>query len=135
MIAVRILSGPYAGQSRTDRQVMAVGTTPMDLLADLVKRNVDWKVDYPAGEWSADRVEADPTLHAWVLADVVARIVRAASKGRPVLVLGRLWEFPPTGSPAFVARLGELEDQIGDSGRVIVVVSDDEHGVVLGSPE
>lgn len=127
VIILRALSGPWAGQERTDEDLRRLGITPDELLLDLAKRDIRWEVVCPD--------PATPDAAAWARADITAKVFRAALHGRPVRALGRVWEFPADPQdPRFGEMVGELEDAIVGSDRMVGVASDDEYGLVLSLP-
>ena len=75
MIRIRLLSGPYAGQERE----IPADANPADFIAAILQHGWDWQVDY------FQATEEEKFL--WFRQDLVARCVRALSKGRQV----RLW--------------------------------------------
>jgi hypothetical protein len=115
---ITILSGPYAGQSRDiDAQIV----DPLALLADLVRRNCEWHID-----WTSDTSPSDAFI--WARADLVWRITRALQRGRRVTF----------GETTFTARqdieqvAGQIEDAIVQSGLHVFIARDDNAGVIIG---
>jgi len=118
MIEITCLTGPHAGQTLTPPS----GTTPAGLFASLVRHSWTWEVDYSAA--------TDEEILGWFRAEIGARITRALRAGLPVGFLGRQYRVPAGGDLAAVA--GELEDDIVGSGRLVMIDSDDEQGLVIG---
>jgi hypothetical protein len=72
MIRMTILSGPYAGQTRT----IPADVKPQNLFGELVERGWEWDVDY---------TQATAEEHwDWAKHDLMARIVRTLSSGKTV---------------------------------------------------
>lgn len=124
MVKLTLTSGPYAGRSREFKGEVAddgSAVPAIELLGSLVEHGWSWKVEI-------DSASAEEAL-VWGRADMVVRILRAITCGRPVWVLSR--RFEPVGDLEQV--VGEIEDAIVTSGRMVYVLSDDEHGVVVGA--
>ncbi len=117
MITIRMLTGPYAGQVRTSRDVERLGIEPGTLLTDLGSRDLWWEIDY-------SQATAAETLE-WARYDLVARVIRALMHDRTVTVFGfdfRGWD-PET--------VGMVEDTIANSGKDVTVGRDDENGLEI----
>ena len=115
MITITLLTGPYAGQTRD-----VSAEDPAILLHDLwANHGWAWQIDYAAA--------TPEEVIAWGRQDMASRCVRALKAGRKVFALGEVYE-------GFSQDIvGQLEDEIAESGLMVTVLSDDENGVVIGT--
>ncbi|OIO38717.1 MAG: hypothetical protein AUJ71_02355 [Candidatus Omnitrophica bacterium CG1_02_49_16] len=119
MIKITLLTGRFAGQTRT----MPTELSPADVFAAFVKHSDEWRVDYS--------VATEEEQSSWLLAEIVARIVRALQQGRVVKFLDR--EFRLEQGDDLLSIGKTIEDiVVAQSGRTILVYSDDEKGLVIG---
>ena len=82
MIKIKLLDGPYAGQTRTGDEVattVAQGDF-VGFLMSLARQGWHWEIT-----WSR---EQGPDDFAWAQADLIARTMWAIIQGRPVHFLG-----------------------------------------------
>lgn len=120
MLWVKILTGPYAGQMRTDAEVAILGISPMDLLADLARKGWRWEIQWPAA----------PYLE-WAQADLVGRVFLALLGDRAVRFMGVRWFLRD--SVELEGVVGQIEDALVGSGRnVVVLVDDGVNDLVIG---
>lgn len=120
MITITILNGNRAGQ-KASPTLDEVGDDPAGLIMDLVRQGYAWNID-----WS-QATEQEAFL--WGRADMVGRILRALSIGRPVFFQGTKYH----ATPETIEKVaGQVEDAIAYSGRMVVVEADDEQGVRIG---
>jgi hypothetical protein len=94
---------------------------PSELIMDLVRQGYVWDID-----WS--RATEQETF-LWGQADMVGRILRALSDGRPVFFQGTEYRATPE---TIKEVAGQVEDAIANSGYMVVVEADDEQGVRIG---
>ena len=127
MIQIKILSGPYAGQSKTSADIAADDVDPVALTVELACQKWWWEFD-----WS----DATPEEYVlWGRADMVGRLIAAAITGRAVRFMGQRWSFAGLEFASDEAQLllGAIEDSISGSGRNVVVLTDDWVGdLVIG---
>jgi hypothetical protein len=96
---------------------------PEQLFDTFLRHGLSWEVDY-----SQATVEE---AFRWFKWDLVFRCIRALAKGLPVKFLDKEYRF--TGMHEENMKIvGQLEDDIVYSGRMITLTSDDENGVVIG---
>jgi len=113
MIKIKMLTGPHTGQSRQGKELK--GYDPVDLLMSCAHHGWRWEIDISA----ATPIEAQQ----WVRADLVGRVILAFNEQRPIHVFDRVF----VGSDPEL--LGQIEDAIADSGRLVRVLRDDDQGL------
>ncbi len=111
MIRITALSGPHKGKTR----VPPAGTDPHNLLHEFLVNGWEWRIDYS----QATAEEA----FVWGRQDLVVRCVRALGRGLPVRFMDKEYRG--------VESVGQLEDDIVASHRMITLESDDEDGVII----
>ncbi|MBU2260179.1 hypothetical protein KKC44_06295, partial [Patescibacteria group bacterium] len=72
----------------------------------------------------------DEEVLAWFRAELAARIIRALEDGREVKFLNQVWHAQEGDDLQVMGQ--EIEDVILASGRMVIIDSDDEDGVVIG---
>ena len=118
MIKITLLTGSHAGQERTPT---LNEINPLDLIMDCVRKGYVWVID-----WTQATLEES---FQWGRADLVGRILRALMEGRPVSFAGV--EYRATADSIQMVT-GEVEDAITNSGCMVIVEDDNEHGVRIG---
>lgn len=120
MIRVTMLTGPYAGRT----EVVPAEVTPHELLGEFLVKGWAWSIDY------AEATEEE--AFEWWRQDLSARVVRAIRRGLPVTFLGAVYHVEDMADTTALTRvIGEIEDAIVASGRVVTLGRDDETGVVV----
>ena len=115
MIRVKLLDGPYGGKIRE----IPLTIEPVELLGEISSYGWHWEIDYSKA--------SEEERFSWGRRDLVVRVVRALMGGRPVYFLGREYRG--------ANMVGELEDTIVFSGRMIRLGFDDKRGVQILAPE
>ena len=122
MIRITLLTGPFAGSTRTSAQVPS-DIDPMAIVADIVRHGWGWSID-----WSQATTEE---AFLWGRADFVCRILRALAEGRPVRFLGRVYG-PAANADELATLVGKVEDAVAESGRNVFILADDAFGLTVG---
>jgi hypothetical protein len=117
-IKVTVLSGPYAG--RTEEVLPDISAR--NLLGDFLIKRWGWSVDYSAA--------TEDEAFEWGRQDLSVRIIRALGRGLPVTFLEKIHRVvDTTNAVAFERIVGEVEDAIASSGRIVSLDYDDARGV------
>lgn len=112
MVKMTLLTGPYAGVTRD-----VTNQNPRELLGSVYAHGWEWEIDYS--------VASEEETLAWGGQDMALRCVRALQHGRTVTFLGKKYnEFSEE-------VVGELEDAIVNSNRMVKIVRDDDTGVII----
>lgn len=121
MIQITALTGPHARKVRD-----ATGfPNPLELLREFAEHDWKWKID-----WSRATPEES---FQWGVADLASRIMAALLHGRTVWFRDVAYR---VSTPADIESVaGEVEDAIAGSGYVVVVETDDDHGVRIGAKQ
>jgi len=121
MIQITALTGPHAGKVRD-----ATGfPNPLELLREFAEHDWKWRID-----WSRATTEE---AFQWGVADLASRIMAALLHERAVWF--RDVEYRAR-TPADIQRVaGVVEDAITESGHMVTVESDDDHGVRIGTKQ
>ena len=117
MVIIKIISGPQAGQKNL------VPLQPNDL-AILSKKGWRWEVDW--------ETVPNQEIYEWVKYDLVNKITSALIRGAAIQFLEHEWQ---VNSPELITieLMGEIEDTIVNSGFNIVVQSDEENTLIIGT--
>lgn len=115
MIRVKLIDGSYAGRVREIPEYFE----PLEFLNEISRHGWHWEVDYSQ--------TTSKESFVWGRADMVVRAVRALAEGRRVYFLGKIY--------LGLEAVGELEDAVVDSGRMIRLGFDDKRGVQILAPE
>lgn len=119
MISLTAITGPYAGQTREAKDVL-----PEDILGDFLIQGWEWSIDYSQG------TEEEKFL--WFRQDLSCRIVKAIKEGRSVSFLGKMYRVEAGYSADELIRaVGEIEDAIANSGRMVSIEYDDRTGLAI----
>ncbi|MBU2214221.1 hypothetical protein KJ996_06340 [Patescibacteria group bacterium] len=133
MIRIEITSGVWKGRVRYffgtrvvksffPLQELGEEVDPYGLFAGFLKHGDKWAVDYNQA--------TDEEVLAWFRAELAARIIRALEDGREVKFLNQVWHAQEGDDLQVMGQ--EIEDVILASGRMVIIDSDDEDGVVIG---
>lgn len=118
MVRLQVLTGMLAGAPWE----VPVGLDPVPLFIFYIKEGWEWKLDVTAATSDEKKI--------WLRADMGARIIRALMQTRPVFYNGRVYICD--GSQLEVFKVGQrLEDQITADNLMVVIVADNDDGVVV----
>jgi hypothetical protein len=116
MVIVKIVSGPRAGQQNL------VPMKPEDL-AILSKEGWRWEVDW--------HTVPDDIVLKWAINDMINKIVSALIRGASVQFLDQIWV--SKGSDDFLELAQEIEDAVVYGGYNVMVASDTEERLSIGT--
>ena len=105
-IVIKMMSGPYLGQTR---RVFLDMADPIDLISSCVFHGWHWEIDYS--------LATPEEKFFWLRADLVYRAVLAKQESRPICFEGR--EYPD---------FKEWRDAVSSSGQMVIIDRDDETG-------
>ena len=119
-IRVKLLSGPYAGQTWP----IAPETVPTAFLTQFLEQGWAWEIEFS----DASPEEED----AWRLADFQCRIVRAIGSGLPVSFLGIVYQVDDTDNMEERRDIGDaIETALHASKQNVTIEYDDGRGVSI----
>ena len=116
MIIIKILNGPYEGQTRS---VSLHAEDPLEILTALIGQGWRWELDYSRA--------TEEEEYFFGRADLVARIIRALREKKTILFPGTTFRVREGQDVTALAR--KIEDAFGE--YLIGVESDDENGLVI----
>ena len=119
MIRMKMLTGPYAGEAR----VIPKEFDPAEFMHSLFQHGWKWEIDYSQA--------TDEEIYFWFRQDIAIRCVRAIMADLPVKFMDRVFQTKSEDPEVIKKIIGEIEDTIADSGRLITLQSDDEKGVII----
>lgn len=119
MIKITLLSGRFAGITR----VIPENQDPGEFIGSIFAHGWKWEIDY-------SQANEDEKL-AWFKEDMSARCVRAIVSGLPVRFLDKIFQEKTGDLEKRKTIVGELEDAIVESGRMVSIEQDNEDGVII----
>lgn len=126
MIKLICLDGPFYGNVRIFEGITNLETgkevRPFSLLKIFLIEEWQWEINYSQA--------TDQEKLEWLVEDLSARAIRALKAGLPVFFQDKAYRVESLENYAQVAN--RLEQDIGDSEKMISIDSDDKKGLVIG---